>query len=215
MKPIANFRRNVTIMARSCPTAIVDEAIRQSAIEFCDFTYTWRIELDLKRIRAGTSDYDIDAPKCGRLAYVFYASHNNAEITKAAERTLDDTVEGWRTSESDVASYFYMPDKETIRLALTPAKTASKTLKIVAAFKPTVDATVLANNLYDDHLESISHGALARLYDMDGEPWANPNGAEKKRILFKRAKQKEKAERLNDYTRESTLTVRGTNYGKL
>jgi hypothetical protein len=125
---------------------------------------------------------------------------------------LDDTEAGWRTSESDVASYYYMPDKKTIRLALTPTTTESKTLKVVACFKPTVDATVLANNLYDDHLEAISHGALARLYDMDGESWANPAGAAKKRVLFELAKKKEKAERLNDYTRESTLRIRGVDY---
>jgi hypothetical protein len=215
MKELAKFRRNVTIMARSCPTRIVDEAIRQAAIEFCDYTNTWRLELDAKRVRAGVTDYDIDVPKCGRLANILYVSHNGIEVAKATERKLDDEVEGWRTAESQVAAYYYMPDKQTIRLALTPTLTASKTLKMVATFKPTVDATVLANNLYDDHLEAISHGALARLYDMDGKSWANPAGAEKKRILFDRAKKKEKAERLNDYTRESTLTVRGTNYGKL
>ncbi|MCG7931970.1 MAG: hypothetical protein N0E44_18210 [Candidatus Thiodiazotropha lotti] len=202
-------------MARSCPTAIVDEAIRQAAIEFCDFTYTWRLELDAKRVRAGVSDYDIDAPKCGRLAHMLYVSHNGIEVAKATERTLDDTVEGWRTAEAQVAANYFMPDKQTIRLALTPTLTASKTLKMVAAFKPTVDASVLANNLYDDHLEAITHGALARLYEMDGQPWANPQGAINKRALFETAKKKEKAERLNDYTRESTLTVRGTNYGKL
>jgi hypothetical protein len=215
MKPLASFRRNVTIMARSCPTAIVDEAIRQAAIEFCDDTYTWRLELDAKRVRAGVTDYDIDAPKCGRLSNLLYVSHHGVEVVKSTERMLDDTEEGWRTAETQVAAYYYMPDKRTIRLALTPSVTASKTLKMVATFKPTVDATVLVSNLYDDHLEAISHGALARLYGMDGESWANPSGAEKKRLLFERAKKKEKAERLNDYTRESTLVVGGTNYGNL
>lgn len=199
-------------MARSCPTAIVDENIRFAAREFCDNTYTWRVELDLKRVRAGTSDYDIDNPKCGRLAHIFYVSHDGIEVQKATERMLDDLEPGWRTAEADVASYFYMPDKKTIRLALTPAKTESKILKIVAAFKPTVDATVLANNLYEDHLEAISHGTLARLYEMDGENWSNPESAIKKRLLFDRAMDKEKAERLNDYNRASTLTVRGHNY---
>lgn len=199
-------------MARSCPTAVIDDAIRDSAIEFCDYTYTWRIELGASRVRDGVTDYTINNPKCGRLSHVIYVGHDGAEVVKATERELDDTVEGWRTSEADVAQYYYMPDKETIRLALTPTTTESKVLAITAAFKPTVDATVLANNLYDDHLEAITHGALARLYDMDGEKWANPDGAAKKRLLFDVAKRKEKAERLNDYTRQSTLTVRPVNY---
>ena len=211
-KQIADFRRKVRVMARACPTPVVDEAIRDSAIEFCDYTYTWRLELSAFRARDGVSDYTIPTPKCGRLCHVLYASHDGVEVAKTTERTLDDLEEGWRTSEATVASWYYMPDKETIRLALTPDTTESQAIALTACFKPTVDATVLANNLYHDHLEAISHGALARLMEMEGESWANPASAVYKRGLFERAKRKEKAERLNDYTRQSTLLIRPVNY---
>ncbi len=212
MKQIADFRRKVRSSVKNCPTPMIDDAIRDSAIEFCDFTYTWRLELDAERVRDGVSDYDIDVPSTGRLVHILYVSHSDIRVLAATERELDTTVDGWRTSEAEVASYYYMPDKATIRLALTPTTTATKALSIIACFKPTVDAKLFANNLYDDHLEAISHGALMRLFGQDGESWANAAASENRRLLFERSKRKEKAERLNDYTRQSTLTVRPINY---
>ncbi len=212
MKSIADFMRKVRPLVKNCPTAIIRDAVRDSAIEFCDFTYTWRVELDAERVRDGVSDYDIDAPSSGRLVHVLYVSHSDIRVLPTTERTLDTEEDGWRTSESDIASYYYMPDKKTIRIALTPTTTAAKALYIIATFKPTIDSSELANNLYDDHLEAISHGALMRLQGMDGESWANPAASENRKLLFKKAKQKEKAERLNDYNRESTLTVRPIDY---
>lgn len=212
MKPIASFRRKVRSLVKNCPTPIIDDAIRDSIIEFCDYTYTWREELCAGRVRDGVTDYDIDAPSNGRLVHVLYVSHSDVRVLPTTERTLDTEEDGWRTSEAKVASYYYMPDKETIRISLTPTTTATKALSIIASFKPTIDTKTFADNIYHDHLEAVSHGALMRLQGMEGESWANPAASENRRLLFRKAKRKEKAERLNDYTRESTLTVRPINY---
>ena len=212
MKPISDFHRQVRPLVRGCPTPVIDEAIRHSAIEFCDYTHTWRIELPAVRIIDGKTDYVVDTPKCGRLSHVLYVSHNGTRVLPTTERQADDTVDGWRTSEADVASYYYLPDRKTIRLLLTPTTTDAKALKVVATFKPTVDATELDDDLYHDHLEALSHGALMRLFGMDGQAWANPAGEQKRMFMFKQAKDLEKSLRLNDYTRQSTLTIRPVNY---
>lgn len=212
MRDIADFRPEVRPFVGSCPTVIIDNAIRNAAIEFCDYTYTWREVLDAARVRDGVADYDIDAPANGRLVHVLYVAHSGVRVLPTTEMTLDTMEDGWRSSEAETAAYYYMPDRSTIRLSLTPTTSESRALEITATFKPTVDALVLPNGLYDDHREAISHGALMRLFDMDGEKWANPAAAEKRRALFDISKRKEKAARLNDYTRQSTLTIRTVNY---
>ena len=212
MKLLSDFRRKVRLRVRQCPTVIIDEAIRDAAIEFCHFTYTWREELDAIRVRDGVSDYEIDAPPYGRLNHILYVSHSGVRIMPTSEQLLDDTESGWRTSEAKVAQWYYSPDKETIRIALTPTETESRALSITATFKPKVDAIKLPNHLYDDHLEAISNGALMRLFEMSGEAWENAPGSALARALFDKAKMNEKAERLNDYNRTSSLTIRPINY---
>lgn len=212
MKALSDFRRKTQHLVKECPTPIIDDAIRDSAIDFCDYTYTWREVVTPVRVRDGVSDYDIDVPLYGRLAKILYVSHSGIRVVPTTEKTLDTTEDGWRTSEAKVAQYYYLPNKETIRLAFIPTDSESRALSITASFKPTVDAIKLPDNLYDDNLEAVSHGALMRLFDMDGEKWANPEAANKRRVLFEKEKRKEKAERLNDYTRQSTLTIRPIDY---
>lgn len=212
MRALSQFRRKVTQLVRKCPTMIIDEAIRDSAIEFADYTYCWREDIGLMRVRDGVQDYEFDTPSQGRLSHILYVSHSDVRVVPTTERTLDTMEESWRTSEAATAQWYYLPNRDTIRLALTPTETESRALQIIATWKPTVDATELDDVFYHDHLESISHGALMRLYDMETEEWGDFNAANKRRQLFEMAKRKEKAEQLNNHTRESTLTVRGHAY---
>lgn len=208
MKPLSDFRRKVRQAVRECPTAIIDEAIRDAAIEFADYTYCWHEVLPSIRVRDGVQDYEFSAPSQGRLCHVLYVSHSDVRVLPTTERTLDTTQSGWRTSEAATAQWYYMPDRTHIRLALTPSETESRALSITAAFKPIVDATELDNIFYDDHLEAITHGALMRLYGQETEKWGSLDASNVRRQLFEIAKRKEKAEQLNNHTRESTLTVR-------
>ena len=212
MKALSEFRRKVRQLVRRCPTPIIEEAIRDSAIEFADYTYCWHEPLSALRVRDGVQDYEFCAPAQGRIVHVLYVSHSDVTVLPTTERTLDTMEDGWRTSEAAVAEWYYLPDRETIRLALTPSETEAKALKITAAFKPIVDATKLDDVFYNDHLEAITHGALMRLYGQESEEWGDGNASNIRRELFKRAKRKEKAEQLNNHTRESTLTVRAHAY---
>ena len=165
-------------------------------------------------MRSGVKDYDIPTPGGTRIAKLLYVGHSGIQVLPTTEVRLDDDESGWRTSGTNaaVSAWYYLPDKKTIRLALTPDTTASKALKITAALKPTQTTENLADNLYDDHYEAISFGALKRLLSMKGKPWHDPDLASYYMAEFERAKVKEKAERLGDYTRESTLTVPPIDY---
>ncbi len=212
MKVLSEFRRKVQQVMRKCPTVIIDEAIRDSAIEFADYTYCWREDIGLMRVRDGVDDYEFDTPSQGRLSHILYVSHSDVRVVPTTERTLDTMEDSWRTSEAATAEWYYLLNRDTIRLALTPTTTAARALQIIATWKPIIDATELDNVFYNDHLEAISHGALMRLYGMETEEWGDANASSIRRQLFDLAKRKEKAEQLNNHTRESTLTVRSHAY---
>lgn len=198
------------------PMPLVEREVRFTAIDFCDYTLTWRMDLSNANIVSGTSDYTMVPPADGRIATVLYASADGLRILPTTERRLDDTEDGWRlsTTKASQAQWYYLPDRTTIRIALTPSESITSGLGITVALKPTQDAKTLPDQLYEDNLEAIRAGTLARLFSAPGKEWSNPQAGVYYRNEYERAKRKEKAERLNDYTRMSSLSiVPGGNYG--
>lgn len=214
MKNLDEFYIEVRPEVPGCPIAVMNRALVNAAIEFCDRTLTWRTEIDTQGVNDGTNEYDLEVPSCGRVAAVLYVGHDDVRVVPGNERNLDDRLTGWRrsTAEADIAEYYYLPNRKTIRLALTPASDSSSGLDIFCAFKPIPAATQLPDNLYDDHLEAIGWGAKARLMLMSGAAWANPALAGIYSESFQSAIVKERAERFNDYTRESDLIIRPPSY---
>lgn len=211
---LSKFLPEVLIDCPGAPDPQVDRQVRHAAIELCDFALVWRVDLAAQDIVADTSEYAIDSSPDGRVVTVIYASHDGIQLEPATERQLDDNVEGWRAASntSTQPEWYYLPDRETIRLALTPDKAVTDGLKVSVALKPKQDAESLPDILYDDYLEAIGCGAKARLLAMSGRPWADPQTAQYYKREFERLKHKHKAERLNDFTRESTYRVRPINY---
>lgn len=214
MITLKNFRPEVAVHVPSCPGAMIDRAVRHAASEFCEYTLTWREEADRQRVRAKVGTYDITIPSCALLVTVIYAEHDEVRLIPTSERTLDDTSDGWRltTNAASNATYYYLPDKETIRISLPPSASASRALVLACAFKPTQDGEELPDALYNHHLEAIGFGALSRLMAIPNQPWSDPGSVKYYLDRFDAAKRKEKAERLNDYTRRSTLSVVPVNY---
>lgn len=206
---LSAFRVEVLMEVAGAPTPLIDREIRHAAIDFCDYTLTWRTPVDLQDIIVSTSDYDLTVPSDARVVTVLYAGRDGVRMLPTSERRLDDEQDGWRNSTTTAAgsSWYYLPDRETIRIALTPDASATDALAVMCAFKPTQTATNLPDILFDDHLEAIGHGAKARLLAIPGKPWSNPQLAAYHEAKFEKAKKKEKAERLNDYTRQSTLSI--------
>jgi hypothetical protein len=207
---ISEFRPEVLPDAPGVPPPLVDRAIRHAAIELCDNAFVWRVKLDPKDIVAGTGEYTIDASPCGRVVTVMYAGHDGVRMLPTTERQLDDSEDGWRisTSRAAVSSWYYLPDRNTIRLALAPDVSKAQALNLSVSLKPTQDSTDLPDVLYDDYLETVGHGARARVLAMSGVGWANPQLAGYHKAEFDRLIRKHRAERLNDFTRQSSLSFK-------
>ena len=210
--PIEKFRNEIIPYAQTCPSVLIDRMVRFAAIEFCENTLTWRQPIDQFRIRSNLTDYDITPPDCSRIVTVIHAEHGGVKLIPITEKMLDDTVIGWRNDSAEICQYFYLPDKNTIRLVLKPNQRANKNIKIECIYRPSQDATILPDILYDYHLEAISHGAKHRLFAMPAMQWSSPDMAIYSRVEFDRLSKKEKVDRMNDYTKTSTLQITPFNY---
>ena len=211
-RTLREFRFQVSPDVPGCPGAMIDRAVRQAAIEFCRFTRTWREALDPFRARDGVAEYELDLPACALIESVVFAQHNGVEILPTTEQTLVDTGDTWRTQEATQVTNYYLKDRNLLRVYPIPDTTTAKALDVVVALKPAQDATELPEILFNDHLEALGHGALQRLKAMPRKSWSAPEDVQYHMAQFERMKKDEKAERLNDYTRESTLRVRPASY---
>jgi len=193
------------------PMPIVERAVRQAAIEFCEVTLTWRQALADITLADGAASYTLTPPDESRIVTVIYCQQDDVRVLPTTQRLLDDSVQGWRrdTVKAGTAQWYYLPDRSTISIALRPDATG--TLQVLVALKPTWTCRTLPDLLYDDNLDAIRDGALMRLMRMPGDN-QNQDLANYYEAQFERAKNREKAERLNDYTRESKL-VFGHCYG--
>jgi len=208
---LKKFRSEVLTDVSGVPGSLVDRCILRAAIEFCDYTLTWR-EKFIQTTSEGVMQCLLSPDTGSRIVTVLYVSDDGVKVVPATESQLDGVSAGWRdtNNQSAAAQYYYLEDRETLSLVLTPD--AERSLEIIACLKPTQDSTELPETLYEDHIESIGYGAKSRIFAMPAKPWANPELAMYFSTLSESAKDKEKAERLNDYTRESSLVVRPYNY---
>ncbi|MGH1372983.1 MAG: hypothetical protein ACRBBW_13165 [Cellvibrionaceae bacterium] len=209
--PLKKFRSEVLTDVSGVPGSLIDRHILRAAIEFCDYTLTWR-EKFIQTTDEGVMQCLLTPDEGSRVVTVLYVGDDGVKVAPATESRLDDTMTGWRDADNDSASaqYYFLEDRETLSLVLTPD--AERSVEVVACLKPTQDATELHDDLYEDHIEALGYGAKARLFAMPAKPWSNPELAMYFKKQFEDAKDKEKAERLNDYTRESSLIVRPHNY---
>lgn len=207
MTALNRFALDVLHDVSGAPGPLVEREVRFAAIEFCDYTLAWRSSLADIAIVADTNEYAFVVPSESRVSSVFYAGHDDIRVLPTTERTLDDTQENWRSADAtaEISSWYYLPDRETVRLALTPEAVGVLELKV--SLKPTQDAKNLPDFLYNDHLEAIRAGTLARLLAQPGKDYSNPQLGGYFKMEFEKLKRKERAERWNDYTRQSTLYV--------
>lgn len=197
MTALKQFRTDVLIDVPGAPNPLVDREVRHAAREFCDFTFTWRAEVAAIDIATADAQYEFTLPIGARIVRIVFVRPG------CGTRINDESccISGW----------YYTPDgKVHIDLASETAKVEG--LQFLFALKPDQDCIDVPDDLYQDHLEAIGHGAKARLFALAGKDWSNPQLASFHMNAFEAAKRKEKAEVINEGERQSTLAVRPYNY---
>lgn len=210
------FGLQMTEDCLGAPITLIERNVRLAIIELCEFSMAWRVVLDDMDIVAGTNEYALTVPANTRVVSVAYAGDDNLRILPTTMMTLDSMPEPWRqtatNNRASQASWYYLPDRSTIRLVLTPFEAKTAGLSVIVSLKPTQDAKSVEDFLYEDHLEDIRHGALSKILRIPKKEWTDAREAEVNRLLFEKDKRRVKAERYNDFTRKSTLSVLPTNY---
>lgn len=123
--------------------------------------------------------YPITTPSNTVIAKGLKAWLNDAPIDPIPQDDLDNEFNNttfgwvgvnWRT-DVNLPSRWYMPDDTTVGLALAPS--AGGNLRILAALKPSRASTTFPTWIYERYIETIAHGAKARLLMVPKKPYTD------------------------------------------
>jgi hypothetical protein len=154
---------------------LVDQAIRESVIRFCERSRLYRYTHPDVPVVANTSTYTLTPQAGAQIAGIIYAEISGIELDQAEEADLDQWLQNWRTTGTGTPLYFFMEKGATNKIRLVPAPQASgATMKLITWQKPTHAATTFPDFIYGDHLHAIVHGAKAWLYGNQTTPWHDP-----------------------------------------
>jgi hypothetical protein len=162
-----------------CPLAIVDNALRQAAILFCEMSLAWRATLADVAVVAGTNTYPYVPPSGAVVHAITYAAFNGEEIA-AHTGESDLRIWDWR---NQTGTPEYVLGGAT-SLILVPNPDAAGTLSLIVALKPMPTATGIDDDIFNEWRDAIIAGALARLMMSPKKPYTDAQMASFHQMQF-------------------------------
>jgi hypothetical protein len=206
-KSLDAFHPDVAAHLAGCPDPVMDRAILNAAIEFCQRSLAWNETQDAETITLADLPYQVGgAPAGGVVCEVVSVSVDGNAVDQKNARTLDARGD-WR-SETGVSEGYVMVAADTIDLWRRPAAADTVSMIVTAAYMPTRSASSLPDFLYTQHAESIAAGALARLFILPGQPWTDAGLATGWRGMFNAAADELRAKVMRSFGGPVRVTYR-------
>ncbi|MEY5145611.1 MAG: hypothetical protein RL745_980 [Actinomycetota bacterium] len=182
-KTYDNFFSWVLPEVAGCPEITAIQAIRDTVIDFCEKTMIHQADHDPVSVTAKIPDYDLETPVTGtRIVKVMKAWHKGEElIPSAPDQVRDPTVYNQRIGgvvpSYSTPKFFIQKDPNSISLLPIPAESVSSALTMRVALAPLRSSTGCDDQLFEQWVEQIASGAVAKLQLSSGKPYSNPQAA--------------------------------------
>jgi hypothetical protein len=192
------------------PAALVKNAIRNAAIEFCDRTWVYRVPHDPISSAGNVAEYDIETPTKTKPVKLHRVWYDKKEIFPKTADELAALYSHW-PSASGTPLYFTQRRFDAVILVPIPTASISSAITAEIAIKPSRAATGISSDIYEKYLEEIAYGAKARLFAMKAKPWSDAKLAAFNLGMFEQAVGRTKVQAVKGHTR-AKLRVRAHFY---
>lgn len=159
----------------------VDQALRLSAVEFCQRTRAWRHEVSMAAVSGGSA---IVVPDYARIHEIESAHFNKQKLDPISFDSIDpnDTATGQ-------PRYFTQIGADTIRVLPFQAGTLDLVLFLkpfngLSAPAPVGGYNQVPEFIYEHHAQLIADGALARILMVPNQSYTNPSLGAQFRAAF-------------------------------
>lgn len=190
MKSYEEFFSWVLPEVAGCPEITAIQSIRDSVIQFCELSLIHQVDHDPISVTAKISDYDIESPLtyC-RVVKVMKAFYKGKELDAAGpDEVVDPAVYntniGGYTPSYSTPTAFFQKDTTSLTLMPIPDQTLASAITMRIALVPTRNSNSCEDFLFEQWVEPISAGAVARLQLSSGRPYSNPQAASANQARF-------------------------------
>jgi len=174
-------------MVTGCPDTLIENSVRQAAIEFCEKTGIYQSELDPVTTVSGIYEYDLEAPSGTSVHKIMWVTHDGKELEPISTTLLEQRVPDWRDSDNYSTPEYFLKQGASFLLAPVPAATMPLSTILRVQLKPTHRSTACDESVMSDWRDSIVNGALFRLLRIPNRDWTDLNGAQIYGRLFAEA----------------------------
>lgn len=170
--PFTAFLPEVLPYVHDCAQLVAVNAIRNAAIEFCEQSHYWQVNIEAMNTVEDVNSYVVPTPDDTTLIDIAAGWFDGRNLIPKSAEELARLFRGadWRNV---VGSPAYMTRITGSELVLVPRPDQTKidALGLRAVIAPSRSATSISTDIYEKFLEPIAKGARARLYATPGQPY--------------------------------------------
>lgn len=173
MKTWSDFYPDVLAELPGAPLPVVDDCLRNVAIEFFDRTKAYVVDIDPFDAVADQMAYSLSLPAGTELVEIQSIYFSGDKIDPKSPKFLEDKYGDWAV-EVDTPAFYTQQDLENVLLVPAPATDEVDAVKIRAAIKPGATSTGIGDSQFAQWRQAIASGAKGRMMAMGGGvTWEN------------------------------------------
>ena len=157
-----------------CPDSLVEQNIRSAAIEFCERSKAYILDMDPFNTTAGVYEYDFDVPTGTEVHQVLYMTEDGNDMDPISPRSLELNYPDWRDRTGNPHVYL---QKTSTTFWVVPVPSGSRQIIASVALKPTRTSNNLDTNITNQYRDAIIYGALYRLLRIPNREWTDVGAA--------------------------------------
>lgn len=173
MTAITDFYDYVMPHCKGLGKFMAFQAIRDTAIDFCERTLRYRYNHPAIDVVAATSSYTLTPESGARICDILAVRYNGLPIDPANDADLDDLYADWRTVAGPVVAYQGVLDMNAVKLVRTPDASLTGGLSVEVAQAPVSNATTVPDWMFNRYRDGLVAGTLARLHALPAKPWTD------------------------------------------
>jgi hypothetical protein len=198
-----------------CPTPVVENYVRDAAIEACERTLAWRYEQPRIRLVVGAHDYVYECPSDAEVHAFITATVNDEMLTPVTLDKIYELYPKWPnqpTTSRAKPKYITQLDPDHFSVAPVPDDTESYDVRMIVCLKPLRTADSMDKSVLDELENVIMHGALQHLLVLPDNSWSDRELASyhAKQFAFKLS---ERRARANLGAGRASIRIKGQPFG--
>lgn len=170
MAALTALRSKVQPHVGGCPLPMIDDAILQAVIEFCNRSRAYRFTPAQIPVVASTADYTVsDLPANTEISWLLSAELDEVPIATPDAGSIPVL---WETEEGSPTAAVVVNGTQ-VGLRMVPDEAG--TLDVRLALRPSQSATAYPDEFHNLYQDQIAAGALAKLYVQPRKEWSSPD----------------------------------------